>query len=95
MKVMESITNGIRKEIHKEVRKKLRILPDDLKNFFLSFPLSGSYTLIVASLVMGPQASCLFLHLAYHIVLTLLFLAPKPTMAPQCTQSSLAPQPHH
>lgn len=35
MKAMESVRSGIRKEILKEMRK-LRILPDDLRNF-LSF----------------------------------------------------------
>lgn len=36
MKAMESVRSGIRKEILKEMRKRLRILPDDLRNF-LSF----------------------------------------------------------
>lgn len=85
---MESVRNGIRKESLKEVRKKLGILPDDLRNFlsFLS-TLRLLHSHQGNSLVMGPQASCLVLNPASHVVLALLFLAPKLTMAPHCVHN--------
>lgn len=89
MKVMASVVSGTSKEILKEVRKKFRILPDDLRNFlpFLS-TLRFLHSHQGNSLVMGPQASCL----PYNSDPS--FPCPQTDYGfPVCIQSSPAPQP--